>query len=279
MKIENTINGAIFDIDGTLAMMDETKRTFKALPGAIEALDKFRSAGIPVVAYTNGTFFPPAHYYPLLADAGLVIEPGFIVTPASVAAHYFSVQGYKRIMVLGESGTQVPMEEAGFDVVEPAAGQDPVEAVMIGWTRHFGLPELEALCEAVWAGALPFTASDAPFFASSKGRMLGVSSAIAAMIGHVTGQQAVVLGKPSTLGMDMAANLMQLSPSQIVVIGDDPKLEIAMARKSGAHTVGVTTGISDAAAFEKIAPDLHAHTVLSTLEDLPINQWIANRAA
>ena len=150
---------------------------------------------------------------------------------------------------------------------------------MIGWTRHFGLPELEALCEAVWAGAQPFTASDAPFFASSKGRMLGVSSAIAAMIGHVTGQQAVVLGKPSTLGMDMAANLMQLSPSEIVVIGDDPKLEIAMARKSGAHTVGVTTGISDAAAFEKIEPNLRAHTVLSTLEDLPINQWIANRAA
>lgn len=279
MKFEKTIRGAIFDIDGTLAMMDETKRTFTALPGAVEALEKFRGADIPVVAYTNGTFFPPAHYYPLLADAGLVIEPGFIMTPASVATHYFSAHGYKRVMVLGESGTQVPMEEAGFDVVEPVAGQDSVDAVMIGWTRHFGLPELEALCEAVWAGAVPFTASDAPFFASSKGRMLGVSGAIAAMIAQVTGQQAIVLGKPSTLGMDMAASLMQLAPSEIVVIGDDPNLEIAMARKSGAHTIGVTTGISDAAAFEMIAPDLRAHSVLSTLEDLPINRWIANRAA
>ena len=273
MKHEPSIHGAIFDIDGTLAMMDKSKGTYAALPGAVEALEKCHAAGIPVVAYTNGTFFPPAHYYPLLADAGLVIAPGLLMTPASVAAHYLAKKGYKRVMVLGGDGSKVPMHDAGFEVVEPINGQAPVDAVLTGWVRDFGVKDLEALCEAVWAGAVPFTASDAPFFASSKEKMLGVSGAVSAMIAHTTGQTPMVLGKPSTLGMDMAAGLMQLDPAEIAVIGDDPKLEIAMARKSGAQAIGVTTGISDAAAFESAEPDSRAHSVLSTLLDLPVDQW------
>lgn len=275
MTHSKPIRGAIFDIDGTLAMMDKSTGTYAALPGAVDALESFRKAGIPVVAYTNGTFFPPAHYYPRLADAGLDIEPGHVVTPASVAAHYLGEQGYRRIMVLGDPGTHVPLQEAGFEIVEPAAGNNPVEAVMIGWTRNFGINELEAICEAVWAGAKPFTASDAPFFASAKGRMLGVSGAISAMVANVTGQTPMVLGKPSTLGMDMAAELMGQSSDQIVVIGDDPELEIAMARKSGAFAVGVTTGLNNAEAFQAAEADLRANLVLSSLAELPLDQWFA----
>ena len=57
-----TIRTAVFDIDGTLALMNKEAGTFTALPGAVDALAACRAAGIKVVAYTNGTFFPPAHY-------------------------------------------------------------------------------------------------------------------------------------------------------------------------------------------------------------------------
>ncbi len=77
------IRAAVFDIDGTLAMMDKDSGTYAALPGAVAALAALKARGMPVVAYTNGTFFPPAHYYPLLADAGLVLDPGHILTPAT----------------------------------------------------------------------------------------------------------------------------------------------------------------------------------------------------
>ena len=86
------IRAAVFDIDGTLAMMDKDSGTYTALPGAVQAL-KTLSARMPVVAYTNGTFFPPAHYYPLLADAGLPLAPGHILTPAAVAAPATCRQG------------------------------------------------------------------------------------------------------------------------------------------------------------------------------------------
>ncbi len=267
------IRGAVFDIDGTLAMMDKATGTFTALPGAVAAIKACGEAGIPVVAYTNGTFFPPAHYYPLLADAGIVIEPGHLLTPAGVAARYLAEQGYKRVMVLGGEGTRVPLLEAGFDVVDPVAGQEPVEAVMTGWTPDFDVPKLEAICEAVWAGAKPFTASDAPFFAGAKGRMIGISGAIAAMVTRVTGESPVVLGKPSVLGLEMVAKLLGAEVTEIAVIGDDPLLEIKMARAAGALAIGVTTGISNADAFAAVEAEFRAHQVLSSLESLPVHEW------
>lgn len=273
MNHNSTIRGAVFDIDGTLAMMDKSTGTYAALPGAVSALQACRDAGIPVVAYTNGTFFPPAHYYPLLADAGLIIEPGHVMTPAVVAAKYLVDQGHKRVMVIGGDGTRVPLAEAGLDVVDAVSGEAPVDAVMTGWTADFDVPTLEAVCEAVWAGAKPFTSSNAPFFASAKGRMLGISGAIAAMINSVTGEDPLVLGKPSVLGMDMIAQMMALPVDEIAVIGDDPMLEIKMARLAGALAIGVTTGLSDAKIFGAVEANFRAHQVLSSLENLPVQDW------
>ncbi len=195
------------------------------------------------------------------------------MTPAGVAARYLAEQGYKRVMVLGGEGTRVPLLEAGFDVVDPIAGEEPVEAVMTGWTPDFDVPKLEAICEAVWAGAKPFTASDAPFFAGAKGRMIGISGAIAAMVTRVTGESPVVLGKPSVLGLEMVAKLLGAEVTEIAVIGDDPLLEIKMARAAGALAIGVTTGISNADAFAAVEADFRAHQVLSSLERMPVHEW------
>lgn len=55
------IRAAVFDIDGTLAMLDKDTGRYTALPGAVAALTRL-SARMPVVAYTNGTFFAPDPY-------------------------------------------------------------------------------------------------------------------------------------------------------------------------------------------------------------------------
>jgi ribonucleotide monophosphatase NagD (HAD superfamily) len=98
------IRAAVFDIDGTLAMLDKDTGTYAALPGAVAVLRALDARGMPVVAYTNGTFFPPAHYYPLLAEAGLVLAPGHILTPATVAARQLAKMGVKRLMTIAAEG-------------------------------------------------------------------------------------------------------------------------------------------------------------------------------
>ncbi len=268
------IGAAVFDIDGTLAMMDKKTGLYTALPGAVEAVTACRSAGIAVIAYTNGTFFPPAHYYPKLAEVGLWFAPGHILTPAVVAAHHLKETGHRRVMALGAEGTTVPLREAGLEVVAPSATEAPVDAVVLGWTHNFGLAELEALVQAVWDGAIPYTMSAAPYFAGAKGRILGVSGAVSAMIAQTTEIVPIVLGKPSVLGMEMIAKLTGRPSTEAVVIGDDPSLEIRMARKAGAYAIGVTTGLFDRHAFMRVSSEERAHLVLDNLGDLGAQPWL-----
>ena len=265
------IRAAVFDIDGTLAMMDKNTGTYAALPGAVDAV-KTLSARMPVVAYTNGTFFPPAHYYPLLADAGLPLKPGHILTPAAVAARQLAAKGYKRVLVLGADGTRVPLREAGIEVAIP--GDDgPFDAVMIGWTPDFGAKDLEHAAQALWGGLPLYATSVAPHFAGAKGRLLGISGAIAAALQNATGIVPTVFGKPETIGLHDIAQMLDIPPQDMVVIGDDPKLEIAMARKAGAFAVGVTTGTADAAGFAAAPEALRAHVTLPGLTGLLSQGW------
>ena len=268
------IRAAVFDIDGTLALMNKETRTFSALPGAVDALQARRDRGVAVVAYTNGTFFPPSHYYPLLADAGLNLDAGHIITPAAVAAQRLAAMGMKRVMVLGAEGTTVPVADAGIEIVAPTANAGPVDAVLLGWTRDFGAVELEAVVQAVWDGAKPFAGSVAPYFAGANGRLLGISGAIAAALENATETKVTLFGKPATAGLDMVADLTGVTPQEMAVIGDDPKLEIRMGRKAGAFCVGVTTGIADEALFNSFPEDERAHVVLTGLENFANQPWL-----
>ena len=44
-----------------------------------------------------------------------------------------------------------------------------VDAVYIGWHPDCGMKDIEAACNAIWAGAKLYVASDVPFFASKPG--------------------------------------------------------------------------------------------------------------
>ncbi len=272
------IKAVVFDIDGTLALMDKEKGTYTALPGAVQALADCKAMGLPVVAYTNGTFFPPAHYYPALAEAGLVLEPGHVLTPAAVAARALRAMGYTRLMVMGAEGTTVPVEEAGLEVIAPTKDAPKVDAVLLGWCKDFNAEQVEAVVQAVWNGAKPYAGSVAPYFAGAGGKkLLGISGAIAAALTNATGVPVTVFGKPEAAGLDIVSALTGARPEEMVIVGDDPKLEIRMGRRAGAFCVGVTTGVVDADGFKGYPSDERAQVVLASLEGFADQPWFARR--
>jgi 4-nitrophenyl phosphatase len=274
MNHNHPIRTAVFDIDGTLALMDKASGTYQALPGAVDAVKQLKARGLAVVAYTNGTFFPPEHYYAPLADAGLQFAPGHILTPATVAAQQLVKFGIKRVMLIGAEGTRVPLERAGIEIVEAEAGAPDVEVVLLAWTNEFNSRQLDAAAQAIWRGAKLYATSVAPYFAGANGKLMGVSGAAAAAINNATGVIATVFGKPSTAGLEIISEITKVPSSEMVVIGDDPALEIAMARRGGAFAVGITTGVADDAAFNAVSPELRAHVVLPDLVNFSTHEWM-----
>lgn len=260
--------GFIFDMDGTIALGDASSGGHRALPHATELLRSIKQHGIPLRVYTNGTAKPPATYAASLRNAGFDLEDDEMMTPSSSAAIWFARKGIKRVRVLGNDGVAAPLVDMGITIVG-ASKPDAVDAVYTGWFREFTFPDLEAACHSVWDGAILTTASHVPFFATATGRGIGSSFAINKMITSLTGKQAKVLGKPSRIAFDAALASMGLPKSaapDVVVFGDDPALEMAMANGAGALGIGMTTGLMQRDTVSGLKPAQRPHALLDTLQ-------------
>ncbi len=274
--------GFIFDMDGTLALGDRANHGLTPLPGAVEMLRWVRGRRLPYLVFTNGTNRSPAHFAAVLRDAGLDVPDDQMMTPASSAVVMFTRRGYKRVMVLGGEGLTGPLREAGIEVVPPAdapgfpnadgnrPAREPaaVDAVLVGWFREFTMSHLEAACQAVWSGASLYSASETPFFAAAGGRALGTSRAISAMIRSVTGCRLTVTGKPSPDALRAAAARLGVPARDLVVVGDDPLLEVPMAHRGHALAVAVQTGLSGPGAYDHLPPAKRPHLHLRGIDEL-----------
>jgi len=237
----------------------------------VELLAKIKARGIPVRVLTNGTAKPPAAYAASLRAAGFDLEDGEMMTPSTSVAAWLRGKGVGRVRVLGNAGTAAPLVDAGIEVVhgaEPGAG---IEAVYTGWHREFTFHDLEAAVRDVWAGARPVTASHVPFFATQEGKGLGTSFPMNVVIRAWTGKRPKVLGKPSRECFFTALQLMGLPRSaaaDVVVVGDDPKLEMRMANAVGAISVGVATGLTGLAEMQALGPAERPALALASVAEL-----------
>ncbi len=259
----------IFDMDGTLVLGDRANHGLAPLPGAVEMLDWVRERGLPYVVFTNGTNRSPEHFARVLRDAGLSVPGELMMTPASSAVVMFTRRRYRRVMVLGGEGLAGPLRDAGIEVVPPVeSAGGGVDAVFVGWFPEFTMPALEAACDAVWAGAALFSASQTPFFAAAHGRALGTSRAISAMIRSLTGCRLTVTGKPSLDALRAAAARLGVRPPDIAVVGDDPLLEVPMAHRGRALAIAVDTGLGGPAAYDRLPPGRRPHLQLRGVDEL-----------
>jgi ribonucleotide monophosphatase NagD (HAD superfamily) len=143
-----------------------------------------------------------------------------------------------------------------------------VQAVYVGWHPDCNMRDIESAAKAIWAGATLYVASDVPFFATKEGRSIGYSHAIVAAIRSLTGGRKTVLGKPSLHALRFVARKLGVPVKQIGVVGDDPQLETAMARRAGAVGFGVATGLTGVAAWADQPEAWRPHHVLETVGDL-----------
>jgi len=263
------IEGFMFDLDGTLILSDRSLGGYKVLPGAIEVLETMHARGIPFVVLTNGSAFPASEQGPKLRAVGLPIADEQLLTPSSVAADLMPRRGVKRALILGTRGVGHALAQAGIELVftgEPRA--EEVEAVYIGWHPDCGMKDIEAACKAIWNGAALYVASDVPFFASSAGKTLGYSHAIAAAVRKVTKAPMVLTGKPSLHALRHVAKTLGKPMRKIAVVGDDPLVEMIMARRGGAIGFGVTTGFTTANDWAAQPSGRRPHRVLNTVGEL-----------
>jgi HAD superfamily hydrolase (TIGR01450 family) len=259
--------GFVLDMDGTLVLGDASNHGLAPLPGAIALTEWLRERGLPFVVFTNGTSRPPAAYAHSLATVGIRVDTAAMLTPVSSAIEAFQRTGVRRVLALGGAGLSEPLRDAGFDVLEPV-GRPVCDAVLIGWYREFTMDALEAACHAAWQGAAVYSASQALFFATRAGRALGTSRAIAAMLKDLTGCRIHLVGKPSLAALRCAARRLGAPMGQLVVVGDDPSLEVPMAHRGRALAIAVCSGLGAADSYAELPAKAQPHLMVQGAEEL-----------
>lgn len=260
--------GYVFDLDGTLVLGDRNNQGLAPLPGALEITRWVLRQGLRFAVFTNGTTKTPQHLARTLASIGFDLPDDAVLTPASSAVAVFARRGYRRVLVLGGDGLAGPLREAGIEVAMPDVRPPAVDAVLAGWYPEFTLPALEAACHAVWAGARLYSASQSLFFATAGGRSIGTSRAISAMIGSLTGARARLVGKPSLAALRTAGDRLGVPVGDLVVVGDDPDLEVPMAHRGKALAVAVSSGLGGPESYRHLPPERQPHLHLSGVDEL-----------
>ncbi len=259
----------MFDLDGTLLLSDRSLNGYEILPGAAELLTELKRRAFPFLVLTNGTAHPPAEQAAKLRSAGLPVNDECMLTPSSIAADLMVRAGVQRALVLGSPGVGEALRSSGIETVQPGErGERDVRAVYVGWYPDCTMKAIESACHAIWAGARLYVASDVPFFATKEGRAMGYSHAIVGAIRRVTRAPMILTGKPSLHALRFVARRLGLRRCDLGVVGDDPSVEIIMARRGGAKAFAVTTGITAGEEWERQTGLRRPDQVLRCLGDL-----------
>jgi NagD protein len=76
------------------------------------------------------------------------------------------------------------------------------------------------------------------------------------------------LGKPSPAALRTAARRLGVRARDLVVVGDDPELEVPMAHRGRALAVAVNTGLGDAGSYHHLPAERQPHLHLAGVDDL-----------
>src|SRR5437764_5453090 len=268
------IRGAVFDVDGTLVLSNRSLSGYEVLPGAIEVLTTLKARQVPFALLTNGSAYPPAEQAAKLREVGLPVDDDRMITPSSIAADHMLRRGIRRTLVPGSIGVGQALRDAGIETVHTGeAGATEVGGVFVGWHPECGMKDIETACQATWGGAELCVASDVPFFATKQGRTIGSSFAITAAVRRLTRAPMTLTGKPSVRALRFVARRLGVPMRELAVVGDDPLVEILMARRGGATALAVTTGTTRREDWARQARLHRPHGILGELRD--VLSWVA----
>ena len=154
-------------------------------------------------------------------------------------------------MVCADGGVLEALSARGVTVV----AEGPADAVVVGWTRRFDFDLLATAATAVRLGARFIGTNEDPTHPTPR-RLLPGSGAILAAVATAAQATPEVAGKPHD---PLVALLQARAPDAVLVVGDRPSTDGALARRLGLPFALVRTGVtSDGREPMVVEPDEEA---------------------
>lgn len=223
------VEGLLLDLSGVIYVQDE------AVPGAAEALERLRSAGIPIRLVTNTTMRPRRSILDRLERLGIEVDEAELITPASLAARRCAEAGY-------DSVSLVVLEELREDLEGLERRGDSADAVVVGdLGESWDYDVLNRAFRELMDGAALIALQRNRYWETSEGLSLDAGPFVAALE-YASGREAQVMGKPSPAFFELAVGELGVAPERVAMVGDDVEADVGGAMDAGLAGILVRTG-------------------------------------
>ncbi len=225
----------ISDMDGVIY------RGKDLIPGAQEFVAHMRANEIPFVFLTNNSEQTPLDLQRKLAAMGIEgLTPGNFITAAIATAAFLNAQRpNSTAYVLGGSGLAAELYKVGYSITESHP-----EYVVVGKTSHFSYATMRKAAQLIDAGA-KFIGTNPDMVDPVEGGTEPAAGTILAAIEAATGKEPYIVGKPNSLMMIYARQMLGAHAEDCVMIGDRMDTDIVGGLEAGMRTALVLSGVSD----------------------------------
>jgi HAD superfamily hydrolase (TIGR01450 family) len=269
MRLDD-VRGFVFDVDGTLVR--RYPDGVHPMPGAVEVLERIRASGRPVAIFSNGSHLPPAAFARQLRDDGLPVADEEMVSPVSSAVSYLRRRHRgKPVFLFAQPSVRELVAGAGIELVEGEAAET-AGVVLVLHVDDAPMPELERAARAITRGAKLLTANYLPAYAGANGPIFSRGAMITAAIAKASSTRPTVVGKPSRAAVQELRDHLGVPSEDLLVTGDDVRMDIGLGLLGGSRTVLVRTGITGGLDVSTLPEKRRPHAVVDGVEELL--QWL-----
>ena len=222
------LHGVLLDLAGVVYEGDHM------LPGALDAVARLHSADLALRFVTNTTTKTKQALLERLAGLGLGLSDDELFTPGQAAHQWLAAHDASPVLLVHPD---LKPEFAGLP-------ERPNRAVVIGDAGEaFTYANMNHAFRALSDGATLLALAKNRTFKGDDGRLSLDAGAFVAALEYSSGQEAIVLGKPSPDFFAGALASMDCAPKNAVMVGDDAEADVAGALQAGlARGLLVRTG-------------------------------------
>lgn len=217
-----------FDLDWTIYFGSN-----QLAPLAQEVIDFSRKKFWRVCFLSNNSALTQYQLYQRLLKLGISLNEQEVLNSSYLISRYLINNNIKQVWCIGTDNLRQELKNNG---IEPKS-QHP-EWIVIWYDYDFMLSYIEDALKVYTPKCKIIIANTERIYPRDGGILTPWAGAISAAFLHtVNRMDCVVLGKPNILMLDTVAKLYNLSPEEILVIGDTYESDIQMAETYGSQSI------------------------------------------
>ena len=254
-SILSEISGLLLDLDGVVYVGE------RVLEGAVEAIKYLKDKNIPCRFTTNTTVRSAVSLHRKLSGMGLPVEEEEIFSALKATVRYLRAQGRPSCYPLL---TEDPVR----DFAEFPVSETEPDFVIIGDVgKYWDYKLINKVFRMVMNGSKMIALHKGKYWQTEEGLRVDMGAFVAGLE-YVTGQEAVVIGKPSPSFFKLALNDLGLPAERVAMVGDDIESDIGGAQAVGLKGVLVKTGKyrPELVKASSVKPDLVIDSIASLID-------------